>query len=360
MTNNFLRVYTELIKRVELILEKIPMGSQLFPQIATIVAVNDPKNKGRVKVTYDNATTEISEWVELIGSHSGNLPAQYIGTRMLALFLNGNAEDAVLTGTLLTDLDQPVISAPVVVPIVDEQTNEKPPECNEALEGHLMMFSSTISTDLKICIRRNSVTADINDPKVLKSIYSWKSITNSLAILKGEYGDLREDASIKKGIKKCSPELEGEIGLFTEDRALRQIQMICRKMPGGVYAWINQNSPMVYTRTLLPACNNQSHGLEVVIDDGLNSELATCLRRDKQLMWLTASQKKLGFHPETPPAVAFIENFAENPPAPVPEKYEELALNGISFSSFGNISGSIQNIANTVSDIINTVQNIFS
>jgi len=352
--DNFLYQLKTLFRRVEQLESKIPLGSQLHPQIATIVATNDPLNRGRVKVTYDNAPTEVSEWVEIAGAHSGNLPSQYVGSRMAAIFLNGLAEDAVLLGTLLTDLDSPVASQPITIPTYDEQSASSAPECSKTNEGSLMVFSNSISSDLKVCIRRNSVTADASDPKKLVSVFSWKSLTGSLQILKGEYGAQLADVSIKKGIHKCSPELEGETRLFSEDRMLRQVQMTCKKMPGGAYAWINSNSPSVYVRTLVPPCNEQSHGLEIVIDDGYNSELAVCVRREKEMKWMLATATPLSYFPMEPPPDVEIAKVAANPAAPTPPNFvaEEIPLSKIFFTDGSNLLPEwVGKVANTVSSI---------
>jgi hypothetical protein len=364
MSNNFLYQLKELFRKVEQLYDKIPLGVQIYPQIATIVAVNDPDDKGRVKVTYDNAPNEISEWIEVVGIHSGNLPAQYIGSRMLAVFLNGNAEDAVLIGSLLTDLDLPVMTSPVTVPMIDEQTSDDELACNESTQGSLVLFSNTVSSDLRICIRRNTTTTNSEEPQTLKSIYSWKSLTNSLALLEGEYGGPGfGDVSSRKGIRACTPELEGEMGIFSEDRSLRQTQMICRKMPGGKYAWININSPMIYTRTLLPQCIEESHGLEVIVDDGLNSELAICIRRNKEMVWETGVVKKLGFHPSQPPKPAEVSEFTQNESAELPDKnvISKLssidfvaageALKSLDFSTFGGAVNSVKSVVNLARDI---------
>lgn len=359
MGNNFLFQLKALFRRVEQLESKIPLGTQIYPQIATIQAVNDPLNRGRVKVTYDNAPTEISEWIEVAGAHSGNLPSQYVGTRMVSIFLNGNAEDAVLLGTLLNDLDSPVSSQPVTIPAYDEQSSSTAPECSAANEGSMMVFSDTVSSDLKICIRRNSVTSDPQDPKKLRSVYSWKSLTNSLQILKGEYGVPKADVNTKKGVMKCSAELEGETRLFSEDRMLRQVQMTCKKMPGGAYAWINSNSPSVYVRTLVPPCTEESHGLEIVIDDGYNSELAICVRREKEMKWMTTTMKELGFFPDPPPPEAEIPEFAKNEEAPTPDNYisESNPLSKISFTDGSNNKpdwmGLVSDVISSISTILN-------
>jgi hypothetical protein len=356
MTTNstsFLYLFKTLLKRVEQFESKIPLGTQLYPQIATIIAVNDPQNKGRVKVTYDNAPSEVSEWIEIAGYHSGNLPAQYLGARMVAVFLNGNPEDAVLLGTLLTDLDTPLKSQPTVVPTFDEQASQELPECSAANEGMLMLFSNTVSSDLKVCLRRNSVTADETDPKKLSSVFSWKSLSHSLQILKGEYGQELPDTSIRKGVQKCSSSLEGERRLFSEDRLLRQVEMVCKKMPGGDYAWINSNSPSVYVRTLLPPCTELSHGLEVVLDDGYNSELAICLRRKKEMKWMTASMRELSFFPEEPLPETEVPEISKNTEAILPEGFisEGIPLALPDTESSGN-SETIKNIINIVKNLL--------
>lgn len=353
--DNFLFNIKTLFRTLEQLTEKIPVGSQIYPQIATIVATNDPANKGRVKVTYDNAPNEVSEWVEVAGYHSGNLPSMYIGSRMVAVFLNGLAEDAVLLGTLQTDLDLGVMSQPVTVPGYDEQLSGSVPECSASNEGNLMIFSNTISSDLKVCIRRNSVTANKDNPQKLESIYSWKSLTNSLEILKGEYGTEVPDVSIKKGIRECSAELEGETRLFTEDRMLRQVLITCRKMPGGKYAWINANSPAVYVRSLLPPCTEESHGAEVVVDDGYNSELVVCLRRKKEMKWMSATMKELSFFPDPIPPDAELPEVVKNEEAPTPEKYisDKNPLSQISFSSGSVDTDKIQKIISQFSSLLN-------
>lgn len=357
--DNFLFQLKALFRRVEQLESKIPLGTQLYPQIATIQATNDPLNKGRVKVTYDNAPTEISEWIEVAGAHSGNLTSQYVGTRMVAIFLNGNAEDAVLLGTLLNDLDSPVASQPITIPSYDQQSSSTEPECSATNEGSMMIFSDTVSSDLKVCIRRNSVTIDPNDPKKLTSVYSWKSITNSLQILKGEYGVPKADTYTKKGIMRCSPELEGETRLFSEDRMLRQVQMICKKMPGGAYAWINTNSPSVYVRTLVPDCTEESHGLEIIVDDGYNSELVVCVRRAKEMKWMSSSMKEFGFFPDPPPPEAEISQFAKNEEALTPENYiaESNPLAKIAFTDGSNNKPEwldvVSSIISTISSILN-------
>jgi len=294
---DFLKVLSILQNDLIRMKQIIRPGSQIYPQLAQISAVNDPENLGRVKVLYGSEDIIESEWINVLGISSGNIPTQFIGNKGIVIFLDGNFEDGIFLGIMPSNSGQSIIKgSPFSLPIIDTRAVTQSPICTESTEGQMMIFSDTESVDLKICIRNNVVSSKEED-KDISELYTWKSITSSLVIGKGQYGTSNEENDEVPDTRTvthwgpCSEALQGERRLFSEDRSLPQAEYLCRKQPGELYAWVPSASPPLYTKENLPACTAALIGSMVALDDGKNTELVMCGRKDStenkdNLVWI--------------------------------------------------------------------------
>lgn len=293
--SNLIELVASLSKEVAQLRKEVRYGTQIYPQKAVIHSVTDPDYLGRVKVIFPlTHPSAVSDWLYTLGFSSGRVPEQYIGTSGIAIFLDGNEADGVFIGVIG---DQPEASAikgnPLSIPIIDNRVNTSIPECNKSTQGQMLLFTNTISVDLKVCIRRNAV--DSSDPEEYeKEIYSWKSITHSLDLGVGNYGKSNEedtlygDTRTNKSWSECSQALEGETRLYSEDRKLPQTEYICKKQHGEKFVWMPSNSVPIYTLRNLPPCHEDFMGAMALLDDGMNSELIVCSRYQSKnnLKWV--------------------------------------------------------------------------
>jgi hypothetical protein len=285
--SNLIEMVATLSKEVAQLRKEIRYGTQVYPQKAIIHSVADPENWGRVQVVLPlTHPSMVSDWMYTLGFSSGRVPEQYIGTSGIAIFLDGNEADGVFIGVIGDQPESAVIKGnPLSIPVIDIRANTSIPECNTESEGQLLLFTNTISVDLKVCIRRNVVDNTNNEgERVKKSLYSWKSITHSLDLGVGSYGESNKedsefgDTRTNKSWSRCTEALEGERRLFSEDRRLPQAEFICRKQPGEKYVWMPANSLPLYTLINLPPCTEEFIGAAAMLDDGMNSELVVCSR----------------------------------------------------------------------------------
>jgi len=280
-----------------------PFGDP-FNEIGTIVSVSDPKRLGRVKALYAGMT---SDWMYVQGSHKGQLSSQYIGAPCLISKAGGNTNDAFVSQIFNKDPRGTGVGTPIQLTILGEQmeagnaSSDPGMKCNEDNAGRIYLLENEVSQDVVICLRRNN-TQEGGDP-----IYSWKSITNGKIVEKGFDPGVVEspvttNLSKQSGMPKCSKALEGDVREFTEDRKFRSTMLTCRRDENGDFSWAPLSSPPVVFRTTLPDCTEKNHGMEVVVDTGLDSELAICVRYQKQMKWVSSgSRKPIQFYPKDPP-----------------------------------------------------------
>lgn len=350
--NKLLLTVARLAAEVDQLRKEIRYGTQIYPQKAIVHSVADPENLGRVKVIYpDTHEGVVSEWIYTLGFSSGRVPEQFIGTSGIAIFMDGHQEDAIFIGVIG---DQPETAAirgnPISIPVIDTRANTSIPPCNSASEGQMLLFTNTISVDLKICIRRNT-TDTYTDPEsdasaeMLEPLYAWKSLTHSLELGVGTYGKSNSsggnneygDTRTNKAWGPCSAALEGERRLFSEDRSLPQAEYICRKQPGSKFVWMPISSAPLYTLNTLPTCSEEFIGAVVMIDDGMNSELVTCARYQAKnvLKWVKFKRDpvKIAVKPEI--TTQDIQKNPETVTAPEVSTGDivKSALNQIGFSS---------------------------
>lgn len=286
-SSNLIEMVATLSREVAQLRKEIRYGSQVYPQRAIIHSVSDPENLGRVRVimptTHPHA---VSEWIYTLGFSSGRVPEQYIGTAGIAIFLDGNEADGVFMGVVG---DQPESSAirgnPLSIPIIDTRFNTSLPICDNSSQGQMLLFTNTISVDLKVCVRRNVIDNPQGEGEELKEeLFAWKSLTHSLELGIGTYGESNEpnteygDTRTNKAWAPCSETLEGERRLFSEDRRLPQAEYICRKQHGEKYIWMPSTSMPIYTLINLPTCIEDFMGATVLLDDGMNAEIVVCSR----------------------------------------------------------------------------------
>lgn len=293
-----------------------PFGDP-FNEIGTIISVSDPKNLGRVKVMYASSIT--SDWLYVQGSHKGQLSSQYIGAPCLISKAGGNTNDAFVSQIFNKDPRGAGVGTPVQLTTLGEQmeagnaSSDPGMKCNENNAGRIYLLENEISQDVVVCLRRNN-TQEGTDP-----VYAWKSLTHGKLVEKGfdpgvVESEITTDLSKKSGIPKCSKALEGEIREFAEDRKFRSTMMTCRRDENGDFSWVPLSSPPVVFRTTLPPCTEKNHGMETVLDTGLDSELVVCLRYQKQMKWVSSgSRKPVQFYPNDPPPTREQFNGSKKP-----------------------------------------------
>jgi hypothetical protein len=287
-----------------------------YSEIATIFATNDPKKLGRVKVVFSDSTE--SEWIYVLGQGRGELSTQYVGAKALISKSDGNSEDCFVVGIFNTGDDVGIVGSPIQVSVLDEQSelNYRDPgmKCNEGNLGRMFIGSNEISQDLKICVRRTNNQEDVEKPE-----YMWKSLTHGEMIEKGFDPGVEDDKRFKdlnkkknRGVPKCTKALAGEIREFTEDRNFRRTMMVCRRDENGEFGWIPVSAPPTYFKTTLPDCKEKIHGMEAVVDDGVNSELVVCMRYQGSMKWIKPGKREpLQFHKADSPLskTEFLDTF---------------------------------------------------
>lgn len=290
--------------------------SDPFNEIATIFATNDPKKLGRVKVIFADGTE--SDWIYVLGQGRGEISTQYVGAEAVISKSDGNSEDCFVVGIFNRNIETGIVGNPIQVSVLDEQSelNSRDPgmKCNEGNLGRMFIGSNEISQDLKICLRRTN-----NQEKSEKPEYMWKSLTHGEMIEKGFDPGVENDKRFKdlnkkenRGVPKCTKALAGEIREFTEDRAFRRTTMVCRRDENGEFGWIPISAPSTYFKTTLPDCTEKIHGMEAVVDDGKNSELAICLRYQGSMKWIKPGKRDpVQFHRDDSPLskTEFLDTF---------------------------------------------------
>ena len=281
-----------------------------YNEIGTVVSVSDPKKLGRVKVTYQDGTS--SDWIYVLnGSNKGVLSAQFIGSPCLIGKANGNSEDAFVLGFFNKSPEAGFPGAAYQVATVSEQIDayrqaSSPGDqgllCNEGNSGRLYLFDSEKDQVLAICMRRDS------RQQGGEAIWSWKTITQGKFIEKGVDPGVPEGTATtptyagKTGIPECSKALEGEVFDFTEDRKFRSFQIKCGKDENEDYIWTPISAAPVFFRTTLPPCTERLHGMDAIIDEGLNSQGIKCLRYQGSMKWINPGKREpIQFHRQDPP-----------------------------------------------------------
>lgn len=286
--------------------------SDPYNEIGTVVSVSDPKKLGRVKVTYQDGTS--SDWIYVLnGSNKGVLSAQFIGSPCLIGKANGNSEDAFVLGFFNKSPEAGFPGAAYQVATVSEQidayrqTQASSPGdqgllCNEGNSGRLYLFDSEKDQVLAICMRRDS------RQQGGEATWSWKTITQGKFVEKGVDPGVPEGTATtaayagKTGIPQCSKSLEGEVFDFTEDRKFRSFQIKCGKDENGDYIWTPLSAAPVFFRTTLPPCTERLHGMDAILDEGLNSQGIKCLRYQGSMKWINPGKREpIQFHRQDPP-----------------------------------------------------------
>ena len=263
---------------------------EFFIQPAKIDSVDDPENLSRVRVLFDeNSTDAKSDWLPVLNSGKGKISAQFLGSKCLVGMVSGNADDTVVLGLYNdTNSDYLITAAPVVIPTLDEAdiANSVDPgaKCSSDNEGRVYLFSDNMSQDLKICVRRNNRQTDPS-----ADTWEWKNLTRGLVIEKSTDPKQLEQSNVlgkPKPLGKCSEDLEGEMINFSEDRDFRQFLLVCRKDENKDWTWTPVSTTPTYFKTTLPKCTEKIHGQQAIIDDGNNSELGICIRMDRSMKWV--------------------------------------------------------------------------
>ena len=281
--------------------------SDPFNEVAAIISVSDPKKLGRVKVEYQDGTT--SDWVYVLGSGKGLLSAQLIGSSCLIGKAHGNSGDAFVLGFFNKNPNIASGGAPVQITTLDEQSGayrspqspgDQGMRCNKGNAGRIYLLQNEINQDLVVCMRRN------NPQEGGDEVWNWKSLTNSKWVEKGFDPGLSSAAatnySEKKGVPECNQAMDGDVRDFAEDRKFRTFQIKCGKDENGNYNWKPNGAPPVFSRTLLPECTEKIHGMDAILDEGLNSQRVSCLRYQGQMKWINPGKREpIQFYKKDPP-----------------------------------------------------------
>ena len=285
---------------------------ELFLQLATISNIADPENLSRVKVLYGESGDAESDWMPVLNQGSGKLSAQYLNTKAIVGTISGNTDNPVVLG-LFSDTPEGIGgSGPVTVPIIDssDAANSEDPgaECNKENEGRLYLFTTNVSQDLKICVRRNNrQTGPDND------VWEWKNMTRGLVVEKSTDPKQINEVLVRgkeKPVPDCTQELEGELITFSEDRDFRQATMVCKKDENKDWAWNPVGAVPQYIKTTLPKCTEKLHGMQAVVDDGNNSELCICVRFDQEMKWVKYGSRQVTRFADQPAPISKSEMLA--------------------------------------------------
>lgn len=294
---------------------------EFFIQPAKIDCVDDPEELSRVKVLFDeNSTDARSDWLPVLNQSRGKISSQFLGSKCLVGALSGNSDNAIVIG-LYNDVNSEYIidSAPVTIPKLDKAEiamNAKDPgaQCSKSNEGRIYLFSDNMSQDLKICVRRNNRQADPD-----ADVWEWKNITRGLVVEKSTDPKQLSESNVRGDpapMKKCTAELDGEMITFSEDRDFRETFLVCSKDENKEWAWTPMSTPPTYFKTTLPKCTEKIHGQQAMIDDGNNSELGICIRHDGDMKWMkygTRTTIKFADRPEPMSKSDFIASAKPNP-----------------------------------------------
>ena len=271
--------------------------SDIFNEEATVYAVADPKQLGRVKVQYKDGI--VTDWCYVLGSGRGQLTAQFIGSKCLVAKSSGNAEEAFVLGIFNTSSNSGQVGNPLQIPTISDQTalfadtNDGGLKCHKNNGGRSYILSGEMGQDLIICMQRNSPQVDGTSEEV----WSWKSLTHGKWIDKGyDVGASKEPlaaTNYKKnpGIPKCDKGMVGEIHEFSEDRNFRSFFISCVQNENKSYSWVPISSTPTFFKTTLPKCNDNIHGLNAILDDGGNSEFIVCTRYQGKMLWTKQGQR---------------------------------------------------------------------
>jgi hypothetical protein len=275
-----------------------------FNEVATVISVSDPKNLSRVKVEYQDGTT--SDWTYVLNSGKGVLSAQVIGSSCLIGKAHGNSNDTFVLGFFNKNPNIGSGGAPLQIPILDEQlgayeaSGDKGTKCNKGNAGRLYLLQNESNQDLVICVRRN------NPQEGGEEVWNWKSLTNSKWIEKGFdpglKGKIASNLSEKKGVPECNEAMDGDVRNFAEDRKFRDFQIKCGRDENGDWNWKPLSATPVFFKTTLPDCTEKFHGMDAILDEGLNSQRICCLRYQGEMKWINAGKREpIQFHREDPP-----------------------------------------------------------
>lgn len=272
-----------------------------YNEEATISAVSDPKQEGRVKVIYKKDNIQ-SDWLYVNGSGSGQLSSQYIGARCTIVKIGGNSAAGIVTAIYSNDQGQGSIGNPLQIPTVSDQLASKSPggngdpglKCNEGNKGRTYIISNEFGQDLVICLRRDSPQRNGAD----KASWSWKSLTHSEWIEKGLDPGASSDPTVSDkyksnpGIPACTEAMAGEVHEFSEDRAYRSMAIKCKRDENGKYGWMPEGATPVFIRTTLPTCTENLHGMNAILDTGKESEFIVCSRYSGKMLWTKQGKRE--------------------------------------------------------------------
>lgn len=281
--------------------------SDPFNEIAAVISVSDPKKLGRVKVEYQDGTT--SDWVYVLGSGKGLLSAQLIGSSCLIGKAHGNSGDAFVLGFFNKNPNVASGGAPLQLTLLDEQVDSyRAPQspgdqgmrCNKGNAGRVYLLQNETNQDVVVCMRRN------NPQEGGEEVWNWKSLTNSKWVEKGFDPGVQSDSvtnySEKKGVPECNEAMDGDVRNFSEDRKFRDFQIKCGKDENGDWNWKPNGATPVFFRTTLPECTEKLHGMDAVLDEGLNSQRVSCLRYQGEMKWVNPGKREpIQFHRQDAP-----------------------------------------------------------
>lgn len=317
-----------------------------FNEVATVISVSDPKKLGRVKVQYTDTT--VSDWVYVLNNTSGVLSAQYIGMSVLIGKAHGNSHDAFVLGFFSKDSTNSLPGAPLQAPVVNLQKasnrgptspGDKGLECNVQNANKIYIMESEQREEIVICKRVNNLQEDA------EPIYNWWNLGGSKWVEKGNDPGVEANKSVvnfseKRGIPECTKASEGQLIDFTEDKKFRNYSLKCSKDENGNYTWKPNNATPVFFRSNLPNCTEKLHGMEAILDEGLNSTPIKCIRYHNTMKWCSWGKRDpIQFHPKDAPPThqEFLDSKKEMPALESPTS----DFNAVVDSASPNILGAL-------------------
>jgi hypothetical protein len=310
-----MEAFSQILQRLKT-LEYEQRSRDYSTESAVIVAVNDPKNMGRVKVQYDSGI--VSDWIGVVGSSRGQLSSQFIGSRCVISKLDGASNRELVMGITSSDPESSIISDPIQVPILSEQANaynrlfpeetgDRGIKCNEGNAGRLYVFSNEMHMTPSICLRVNN----FQETKSNTPTWNWVPLKAPRIVEKGFTKGVEDNPAYVPlstkgpGIPECNQAMDGQRYVFSEDRTYRTYEIICLRDENEQYTWKPVGAPPTIFRTNLPTCTEKMHGVQFIYDDGNNSELVTCQRYQGNMTWVKPTRD-----PIIPVAGAFLDKIS--------------------------------------------------
>ena len=259
----------------------MPPDAALTAKFATISNVTDPLLLGRVKLTFEseNNAFETSEWCYVVGHPGGNLSTDYIGQKCLVVFESGDQNKAIVLG-FIPVAGKRAIGSPVKLPILGIENNSptgKIPECNESNLGSIIMLEEQSGTNQRICRRDDSGS------------YAWMGSNSPQVIQTNTVEAKSPEQKIGDPIGNYVP---GDIFVRKTCERDQFVPYISDYSAEGQPRYKPLVSAPVYSRATVPDCNSDFIGSMGLFDDGTDTFMGICGRKNGLFKWLTTDSRE--------------------------------------------------------------------